>query len=81
MASRGNPFSREYSTGDSSETSFPKDSNSGGNDNPELEVLEHLYPVSLEVVNNLRRITRLYAKNLGGLQNIPYLPRRQAHRK
>ena len=42
---------------------------------------EYLYPVSLEVVNDLRRITRSYAKKLRGLINIPNFPRRQAHRR
>ena len=49
--------------------------------NPELEVPKHLYPISLEVVNDLRRITRSYAKKLGGFSNIPELPRRQARKK
>ena len=79
MVSRGNPFCREYSTSDSSETGFPKDPSPERKVNPELEVLEHLYPVSLEVVNDLRRITRSYAKKLGGLMNIRDLPRRKSH--
>ena len=71
MASRGNPFFQEYSTGDSSETSLSKDPS------PETKVdHEFLYPVSLEVVNDIRRITRSYAKNLGVWVNILELPRR-----
>ena len=61
MASRGNPFSRDYSTSDSSESSlFP---------NPTLEEKgkEHLYSIDNEVVDYLRRFTRSYAKKIGGL--------------
>ena len=48
MDGRGNSFSRDYSTGDSSESSlFP-------NPIPEEKGKEHLY----EVVNDLRRHTR-----------------------
>ena len=81
MAGRGNLFSQDHFTSDISETSFPKDSILEGRVNPELEVQEHLYHVSFEVVNDLRRITRSYAKKLGGLLNIPYLPRTLACRR
>ena len=65
MAGRGNPFSREYSTGNSSESS--------GFHNPILEETsrEHLYSVENKVVNDLRRHTRAYVKNIGGLPNYP----------
>ena len=75
MAGRGNPFSRDYSTGDSSESSlFP---------NPILEEKgkEHLYSVNNEVVNDLRRHTRAYVKRIGGLPTIPDLPRRGYKKK
>ena len=81
MAGRGNPFSRENSTGDSFETNFPKRPSSEGKVKPESDVTEYLYPVSNEVVDHLRRITRSYAKKLGGLPNIIDLPRRQASRR
>ena len=81
MASRGNLFSQEHSIGDSFETSFPKRPCPVGKVKPESDDIEYLYPVSNEVVDHLRRITRLYAKNLGGFPNIPDLPRRQTHRK
>ena len=81
MDGLGNPFSKDHFTSDSSKTSFPKDSIPEGRVNPELESPEHLYPVCFEVVNDLRRITRSYVKNLGGLPNIPNLPRRQSHRR
>ena len=69
MAGRGNPFSRNYSTGDNSESSlFP-------NPMPEEKGKEHLYPVDNEVVDDLRRFTRAYAKKIGGLPIIPVLPR------
>ena len=48
MASRGNPFSRDYSTGDSYESSlFP-------NPIPEEKGKEFLYPINNEVVDYLR---------------------------
>ena len=73
MAGRGNPFSRDYSTGDSSESSlFP-------NPPPEEKGKEHLYYVDNEVVDDLRRFTRAYAKKIGGLLIIPILPRREYH--
>ena len=74
MAGRGNPFSREFSTGDSSERS--------GFHNPTPEEnREHLYAVGNEVVNDLRRHTRAYVKKLGGLPIIPDLPRREYKKK
>ena len=73
MAGRGNPFSREYSTGNSSEsTRFH---------NPIQEEREHLYSVGNEIVNDLRRHTRAYIKNIGGFPIIPELPRREYKRK
>ena len=75
MAGRGNPFSQNYSTGNSLEGSlFP---------NPILEEKgrEHLYYVDNEVVNDLRRHTRAYVKKIGGLPIIPELPRREYKRK
>ena len=50
MAGRGNPFSREYSTGYSSKSSGPR------NPIPEEENREHLYPVRNEIVNDLKDI-------------------------
>ena len=70
MAGRGNLFSREYSTGDSFETSFPK------KPSPEEKVTEYFYSIDNKVVDDLRRITRAYANKIGGLPNIPALPRR-----
>ena len=75
MAGRGNPFSRDYSTGYSSESSGPR------NPIPEEVNREHLYPVCNEIVNDLRRHTRAYVKNIGGLPIIPELPRREYKRK
>ena len=75
MACRGNLFSRDYSTGDSSESSlFP-------NPIPEEKGKEHLYSVNNEVVNDLIRHTRAYVKKIGGLPIIPELPRREYKRK
>ena len=71
MAGRGNLFSQDYSTGDSSERSlFP-------NPIPEEKGKEHLYSVNNKVVNDLRRHTRAYVKNIGGLPIILVLPRRE----
>ena len=71
MAGRGNPFSWDYSTGDSLESSlFP-------NPIPEEKGKEFLYPVDNEVVDDLRIFTRAYAKNIGGLPIIPALPMRE----
>ena len=59
MDGRGNLFPQNYSTGDSSE------SNLFHNTTP--EDTRYLYPVDTEVVDDLRRITRAYAKKIGGL--------------
>ena len=75
MAGRGNPFSRDYSTSNSSESSrIP---------NPNLEERnrEHLYSIGNKVVNNLRRHTRAYVKKIKGLPIIPELPRREYKKK
>ena len=70
MVGRGNPFSRDYSTGDNSESSlFP-------NPTPKEKGKEFFYPIDNEVVDDLRRITRAYAKKIEGLLIIPALPRR-----
>ena len=75
MAGRGNPLSRDYSTGDSSESSlFPSPT-------PEEKGKEHLYSVDNKVVNDLRRFTREYAKKIGGLPIIPALPKRNYQKK
>ena len=73
MAGRGNPFSREYSTGNSSESS--------GFHNPIPKEREHLYSVGNKIVNDLRRHTRVYVKKIGGLPIIPEFPRREYKRK
>ena len=71
MAGRGNPFSRDYSTGNSSESSGLH------NPIPEERNREHLYSVGNEVVNDLRRHTRAYAKKIGGFLIIPKFPIRE----
>ena len=75
MVGRSNSFSREYSTGDSSETSFPQ--------RPSLEekVTKYLYSIDNKVVDDVRRITRAYAKNIGRLPIIPAFPRREVCKK
>ena len=40
-----------------------------------------LYPVDNKVVDGLRRFTRAYVKNIGGLPIIPVLPRREYKEK
>ena len=75
MASQGNPFYRDHSTGYSSESSGPR------NPIPVEENIEHLYPVRKEIVNDLRRHTRVYVKKIGGLPIIPEFPRREYKKK
>ena len=75
MAGQGNPFSRDYSTGNSSESSGLH------NPIPEERNREHLYFVGNEFVNDLRRHTRAYVKNIGGFPIIPELPRREYKNK
>ena len=75
MDGRGNSFSQEHSTSYSSETSFPN------RPSPEEKVTEYLYPVDNEVVDDLRRITRAYAKKIGGLPIIHDFPRRELHKR
>ena len=71
MAGQGISIPRNHSTGDSSENSLfhkptPEDKDKG-----------YLYPVDNKVVDDLRRITRAYAKKIGGLPIIPVLSRRE----
>ena len=71
MVGRGNPLPRNYATSDSSESNlFP-------NPIPEEKWKEHMYSMDNEVVNDLRRFTRDYGNNIGGLPIIPTLPRRE----
>ena len=81
MACRGNPFTQNYSTSNNFEASFSKKFIPEERVNPEVETTEHLYLVPFVVVNHLRRHTRSYVKNLGGLQTIPELSRRRAPRR
>ena len=75
MDGQGNPFSRDYSIGDSSRSSlFP-------NPIPEEKGKEHLHSIDNEVVNDMRRHTRAYVKNFGGIPVIPFLPRREYGKK
>ena len=71
MVGGGNSFSREFSIGDSSETSIPE------RPTPEEKGIRYLYPIDNKVVDDLRIITRAYAKNIGGLYIISLLPRRE----
>ena len=75
MAGRGNPFSRDYSTNGSSESIL------FSNPIPEEKDKEHLYSFDNKVVNDLRRHTRAYVKNIGGLPIITVLPRREYRKK
>ena len=75
MAGKGSPLPRNHSTGDSPESSLlhkptPEDKEKG-----------YLYPVDNEVVDDLRRITRAYAKKIGGLPIIFVLPIREYQKK
>ena len=75
MAVRGNLFPRNYSTGDSSESSLFLE--------PILEEKgkKHLYSVDNELVDDLRRFTRAYVKKIGGLPIIPVFPKREYKKK
>ena len=75
MAGQGNPFPRNYSTGDSSESSL------FSNPNPEEKWNGPLFYVNNEVVNDLRRHTRAYVNKIGGLPIILVLPRREYKKK
>ena len=70
MVGQGNSFPRNYSTDDSSESSFFH------NPTPKEKGKEHLYSVDNEVVNDLRRHTRAYVKKIQGLPINPVLLRR-----
>ena len=48
---------------------------------PEEKGKEFLYPIDNEVVEDLRRITRTYAKKIRGLPIILALPRREYQKK
>ena len=48
---------------------------------PEEKGKEHVYSTDNEVVNDLRRQTRAYVKNIGGLPIIPDFPRREYKKK
>ena len=75
MDGRGHSFSQEYPTGDNYETSFPQ------RPSPEEKVTEYLYSIDNEVVDDLRRITRAYAKKIGGLPIILALLRIEVRKK
>ena len=71
MAGRGNPFPRNYSTGNSFESIlFP-------NPIPKEKGKEFLYPVNNKIVDALRIFTGAYVNNIRGLLIIPALPRRK----
>ena len=69
MAGQENPFPQNYSTSDSFESSLFPDLNTEEN-------RENLFVVDNQVLNDLRRHTHAYVKSIGGLPNIPNLPRR-----
>ena len=75
MAGRGSSLPLNHSTGDSSESILFHKST------PEYKEKGYLYPVNNEVVDDLRRITRAYAKKIGGLPIISVLPRREYQKK
>ena len=75
MAGQGNSFSWEFPSGDSFETSIPQ------RPTPKEKGTGYLYPIDNEVVDDLRRITRVYAKKIGGLPIILILPRREFRNK
>ena len=74
MDGRGNLFSRNNPTSDNFESSFCPDPNT-------QESREHLFDVDNHVINDLRRHTRAYVKNIGGLPIIPDYPRSEYKRR
>ena len=48
---------------------------------PEENGKGYRYPINNEVVDDLRRITKAYAKNIGGLPIVYSLPRREYQKK
>ena len=74
MASRGNPFPRNYSTSDSFESSLFPDPNTEEN-------REHLFSVDNQVVNDLRRHTRAYVKSIGDYPLSLIYPKENTRRK
>ena len=83
MADRENPFTRNYSIGDTSETKFTEDFIHEEQETvgSEEEGSERLYPILFEEVNHLIRHTRYYMNKLGGLKVIPTVPRRKDSKK
>ena len=75
MARRGSSLPQNHSIGDSSKSSLFHKST------PEDKEKGYLYPIDNEVVDDLRRITRAYMKNIGGLPIILVLPRREYQNK
>ena len=75
MAGRGSSLPRNHSTTDNSKSSLFHKST------PEDKEKGYLYPVDNKVVDDLRRITRAYVKNIGGLSIIYVLPRREYQKK
>ena len=75
MDGRGSSLPRNHSTGDSSESSLFHKST------PEDKEKGYLYRIDNKVVDDLRRITRAYAKKIRGLPIIPVLPRREYQKK
>ena len=73
MAGRGNLFPQNYSTDDSSKSSLFH--------NTTPEDRGYLYPVDNKAVDDMRIITRAYAKNIGGLLIIPVLSRREYQKR
>ena len=75
MAGRGSSLPQNHSTSDSSESNlFHKPT-------PEDKEKGYLYPIDNEVLDDLRIITREYAKNIGGLPIISILRRREYQKK
>ena len=78
MDGRESPFAMNYSTGDTSKTKFPEGFILEEQEKVgfEEEGSTCLYAIWFKEVDHLRRHTRSYVKNLGGLKAIPTLPRR-----
>ena len=75
MDGRGSSLSQNHSIGDSSKMRLRQ------KHAPEEKGKGYLYPIDKKVFNDLKIITKAYAKKIGGLPIISVLPRREYQKK
>ena len=81
MAGRGNPFSRNFFVGDNYETRFSENFILKERVNPEVKVLEHLYPLPFKVIDDCKIYTRSYVKSLRGKKIHPRITKKTSSHK